>query len=99
MNNYVKNDYLNYNKNYNSKMTVVGYFTEIEQLKEKISDLESKLEQERQEFREAYMRMKASNTLFSSNYLESSHFYKEICFLREENARLIEEKECGQHSI
>lgn len=72
--------------------STIGYFTEIELLHNKIKELEAKLEQERQEFREAYMRLKlASYSQVSVTSNETNPFYEEICFLREENARLTEE--------
>lgn len=77
-------------------MSSIGYFTEIEILQNKIKELESKLEHERDEFRETFMRMKAniasiSTPSYSSNNYECNPFYEELCFLREENARLTEE--------
>jgi hypothetical protein len=82
-------------------MATMGYFTEIEKLQNQIKELECKLEQERQEFRDAFMRMKAaaSQVQTSSNYFDTNPFYEEVCFLREENARLVEENEQLKQSI
>ena len=41
----------------------IGYFTEIEMLKEKINELEQKLQEEREEHRDIFFRMKADNEL------------------------------------
>jgi len=43
--------------------TFIGYFTEIDMLKEKIKELEEKLRQEREEHRDIFFRMKAENEL------------------------------------
>lgn len=71
-------------------MSSIGYFTEIEMMQSKIKELENKLEQERQEFREAFMRMKASSANITTSNIINNPFYDEILTLREENAVLRE---------
>jgi hypothetical protein len=47
--------------------TFIGYFTEIEMLKQKIKELEEKLQEERQEHRDIFSRMKADNELLKED--------------------------------
>lgn len=98
---------VHYDNKYHHKMsTGIGFFVEIDQLQNRIKELESKLEQERQEFREMFMRMKANittNTTSNSvcQQVQSINpFYDEVCYLRdkvalmtEENIKLKEENE------
>ena len=86
--------------------TGIGFFVEIDQLQNRIKELENKLEQERQEFREMFMRMKANitNHTTSNSVCQQAQsinpFYDEVCYLRdkvalmtEENIKLKEENE------
>ncbi len=57
---------------------MLGYFTEIEILQNKIKQLENKLEQERIEHREAYQRMKQLTVIYED----------EIMHLKQENVKL-----------
>jgi hypothetical protein len=41
----------------------MGYFTEIEMLQNKIKELEKKLQEEREEHRDVYARMKTNNDI------------------------------------
>lgn len=68
-------------------MSSIGYFTELELLRKRITDLEKQLQDERQEFKEIYMRMKAE----SRYNVETSSNVSELQILREQNARLARE--------
>ena len=65
-------------------MSRIGYFTEMEQLKNKIKELEEQIQSERQEHREIYMKLK-NNT--DNSYIMS--LKEEVMGLRAENQRLI----------
>ena len=65
-------------------MSSIGYFTEMEQLKNKIHELEEQIQYERQEHREIYMKLK-NNT--DNSYIMS--LKEEVMGLRAENQRLI----------
>lgn len=76
------------NRVYSWKM--LGYFTQIEMLENKIKELETKLEEERREHKEAYMRLKQSSAVHCVSSNTSDY---ELHFLHKENARLREENE------
>lgn len=65
-------------------MSSIGYFTEIEQLKNKIQELEETIQSERQEHREIYMKLKNHS---DNAYITSLR--EEVFSLRAENQRLI----------
>lgn len=65
-------------------MSTIGYFTEIEQLKKKIKDLEKQIENERQEHRDIYMKLKNN---YDNTYILS--LKEDVNLLRAENQRLI----------
>ncbi len=69
-------------------MSSVGYFTEIEMLQNKIRELENKLEEEREEHREIYMKLKSELRYTTSS---SNHFDAQLHFLQQENQKLIQE--------
>ena len=69
-------------------MSSVGYFTEIEMLQNKIRELENKLEEEREEHREIYMKLKSELRYTTSS---SNHFDAQLIYLQQENQKLIQE--------
>ena len=69
-------------------MSSIGYFTEIEMLQNKIRELENKLEEEREEHREIYMKLKSELRYTTSS---SNHFDAQLIYLQQENQKLIQE--------
>jgi hypothetical protein len=69
-------------------MSSVGYFTELEMLQNKIRELENKLEKEREEHREIYMKLKSELRYTTSS---SNHFDAQLSYLQQENQKLIQE--------
>lgn len=69
-------------------MSSVGYFTEIEMLQNKIRELENKLEEEREEHREIYMKLKNELRYTTSS---SNHFDAQLIYLQKENQKLLHE--------
>jgi regulator of replication initiation timing len=50
-------------------MSEIGFFVEIDVLKQKIKDLEEKIQEERGEFKDIYLRMKTENDILKAeNY-------------------------------
>ncbi len=48
-------------------MSIIGYFTEIETLQNKFKELEKKLQEEREEHRDIYIRMKTNNDILKKD--------------------------------
>jgi hypothetical protein len=65
-------------------MSNFGYFSEIQQLKKKIKELEIQIEYERQEHRDIYMKLKNNH---DNVYIMS--LKEDVNLLRAENQRLI----------
>jgi hypothetical protein len=49
-------------------MSIMGYFTEVEMLQNKIKELEKKLQEEREEHRDVYACMKTNNDILKKDY-------------------------------
>lgn len=65
-------------------MSIVGYLSEIEQLKKKVNELTEQIESERQEHRDIYMKLKNTN---DNAYI--ARLKEDVINLRAENQRLI----------
>ena len=69
-------------------MSFLGYFSELDMLKNRIQQLENQLQEEREEHREVYMKLKTELRYTNSS---SNQFEQQIQHLQCENQLLLEE--------
>lgn len=65
-------------------MSIIGYLEEIEELKRKVTELQTQIQSERQEHRDIYMKLKSHN---DNTYIAS--LKEDVNTLRAENQCLI----------
>ena len=68
-------------------MSSIGYFTEIEMLNLKIKELEQKIQEERDEHRDIYIRLKSQNDIL---YIENKKIKTENISLKTQLEQLIQ---------